>query len=431
MVLLADMPLVDAGMIRTLVDRYRAGGAPLVVSDYEGVDAPPILYDRRLFPELRALEGEGCGKRVVKRHSAEAIRIRWPARALTDLDLPDDLERVRSALAGRAMRAELLQLAADLAKRRQPFVLAMVVRRQPYSSAQQGDMAIITADGGYHGWLGGQLHPAGGQARGGAGRWPTAGRGCSRSRPRQASDDRPGVTVLPMVCQSGGTVDVYLEPVLPPPRLVLFGLSPVIRALAQLGKGLGYSVDAVDPHAEARLLPGADRIFVDWASPELRDGGALQRTYAVVATMGEHDEEAVTTALALRPAYLGVVASRTRFGQLREALVARGVAAEPLGRIRNPAGLDIGARLPEEVALSILAEIVQGARTHATPEPPSPPPPTADEALDPVCGMTVVVATARHRAEHAGRTFFFCNPRCREKFLVAPERYLTALPAES
>jgi len=99
-VLLADMPLVDAAMIRTLVDRYRADGALLVVSDYESVDAPPILYDRRLFPELRALEGEGCGKRVVKRHSAEAIRIRWPARALTDLDLPDDLERVRTALAG-------------------------------------------------------------------------------------------------------------------------------------------------------------------------------------------------------------------------------------------------------------------------------------------------------------------------------------------
>ena len=328
------------------------------------------------------------------------------------------------------MRAELLQLAADLARRREPFVLAMVVRRQPYSSAQQGDMAIITSDGGYHGWLGGNCTQ------------PVVKREAVRAladgRPRLLSlspeaggDDRPGVTVLPMVCQSGGTVDVYLEPVLPPPRLVLFGLSPVIRALAQLGKGLGYSVDAVDPHAEARLLPGADRIFVDWASPELRDGGALQRTYAVVATMGEHDEEAVTTALGLRPAYLGVVASRTRFGQLRDALVARGVAAEPLGRIRNPAGLDIGARLPEEVALSILAEIVQGARSHVAEEPASPPSPAADEALDPVCGMTVVVATARHRAEHAGRTFFFCNPRCREKFLVAPERYLTALPAES
>ncbi|HUM11329.1 MAG TPA: nucleotidyltransferase family protein [Myxococcaceae bacterium] len=99
-VLLADMPLVDAGMIRTLVERYRTDRAPLVVSDYEGVDAPPIVYDRRLFPELRALEGEGCGKRVVKRHTAEAIRVRWPARALTDLDLPGDLERVREQLGG-------------------------------------------------------------------------------------------------------------------------------------------------------------------------------------------------------------------------------------------------------------------------------------------------------------------------------------------
>lgn len=99
-VLLADMLLVEARMIRTLVQRYGAERPPLVVSDYEGVDAPPILYDRRLFGELRVLEGEGCGKRVVKRHTAEAVRIRWPARALTDLDRPEDLERVRAELGG-------------------------------------------------------------------------------------------------------------------------------------------------------------------------------------------------------------------------------------------------------------------------------------------------------------------------------------------
>jgi xanthine dehydrogenase accessory factor len=302
-----------------------------------------------------------------------------------------------------------------------------VVRRQPYSSAQQGDMAIITGDGGYYGWLGGNCTQ------------PVVKREAARAladgRPRllslspeAARDERPGVTVLPMVCQSGGTVDVYLEPVLPPPRLVLLGLSPVIRALAQLGKGLGYSVDVVAPEADARIVPGADRVFVDWGSSELRAGGA-QRTFAVVATMGEHDEEAVSTALALRPAYLGVVASRTRFGQLREALLSRGVSAEPLGRIRNPAGLDIGARLPEEVALSILAEIVQLARSPEE-EPAPAPAPSAGEVVDPVCGMTVVVATARHRAEHAGKPYYFCNPRCREKFLVAPEKYLTALPAE-
>jgi len=321
------------------------------------------------------------------------------------------------------MKADLLRLAADLASRRQPFVLAMVVRRQSFTSSQQGDMAIITADGGYHGWLGGNCTQ------------PVVKREAARAladgRPRLLSlspeagaEARPGVTVLPMVCQSGGTVDVYLEPVLPPPRLVLFGLSPVIRALAQLGKGLGYSVDVVDPDATPALVPGADRVMVDFASPELRETGPSPRTCAVVATMGEHDEEAVTAALGLRPAYLGVVASRARFGQLRDGLLGRGVSAEPLDRIRNPAGLDIGARLPEEVALSILAEIVQLSRTHATEDTAPPPPPEADEAVDPVCGMTVVVATARHRAEHAGRTYVFCNPRCREKFLVAPERYL-------
>ena len=99
-VLLADMPLVDAEMVRTLIRRYRDGRLLLVVSDYEGVDAPPILYDRPLFVELAVLEGEGCGKRVVKRHSGEAVRIRWPARALTDLDRPEDVERVRGELGG-------------------------------------------------------------------------------------------------------------------------------------------------------------------------------------------------------------------------------------------------------------------------------------------------------------------------------------------
>jgi molybdenum cofactor cytidylyltransferase len=99
-VLLADMPLVDAEMVRTLIRRYRDGRPLLVVSDYEGVDAPPILYDRPLFVELAVLEGEGCGKRVVKRHSGEAVRIRWPARALTDLDRPEDVERVRGELGG-------------------------------------------------------------------------------------------------------------------------------------------------------------------------------------------------------------------------------------------------------------------------------------------------------------------------------------------
>jgi molybdenum cofactor cytidylyltransferase len=98
-VMLADMPFVTAEMIATLVTRYRESGAPLVISDYEGVNAPPMLYDRVLFDELRAMEGEGCGRQVVRRHRAAAAVVGWPAGALTDLDVPSDYERVRSLLA--------------------------------------------------------------------------------------------------------------------------------------------------------------------------------------------------------------------------------------------------------------------------------------------------------------------------------------------
>jgi molybdenum cofactor cytidylyltransferase len=97
-VMLADMPLVTPAMLRTMLEQYRGGRAPLVVSSYDGIDAPPILYDRSLFDELRVLEGEGCGKKVVKRHTEEALRLPWPALALTDLDLPADVDRVRAQL---------------------------------------------------------------------------------------------------------------------------------------------------------------------------------------------------------------------------------------------------------------------------------------------------------------------------------------------
>ena len=327
------------------------------------------------------------------------------------------------------MRAELLQLAADLARRGEPFVLAVVVRREPYSSAHAGDMAVITADGGYHGWLGGNCTQ------------PTVKREARRAladgqarlvslTPQPQREARPGVLALPMTCHSGGSVDVYLEPVLPPPRLLVFGPSPAARALAQLGKGLGWLVDVVDPAADRAAYPAADRVLASAGTPEIAGlRGAAGNVHAVVATMGESDEESIEAALALAPAYLGVVASRRRFAEVRTALAGRGATAAALDGIRNPAGLDIGATLPEELALSILAEIVQlrrAALARRAGEPANEAEAAAAlaEARDPVCGMTVEIATARHRAEHLGRPFYFCNPRCRERFLADPARYL-------
>ncbi len=97
-VLLADMPFVTDRMIAALVERYRESSAPLVVSDYAGVHAPPMLYHRSLFAELEAMEGEGCGKQVVRRHRSEAVAVSWPASALTDVDRPEDYERIRAEL---------------------------------------------------------------------------------------------------------------------------------------------------------------------------------------------------------------------------------------------------------------------------------------------------------------------------------------------
>ena len=97
-VLLAGMPFVTAGMVSELVRRHRESGAPLVLSDYEGVQAPPTLYARALFPELAAADAQGCSKRVIARHEGEAVRVTWPAAALADLDRPDDYERVAAQL---------------------------------------------------------------------------------------------------------------------------------------------------------------------------------------------------------------------------------------------------------------------------------------------------------------------------------------------
>jgi xanthine dehydrogenase accessory factor len=308
-------------------------------------------------------------------------------------------------------------------RREEPFALATVVRRQPASSAQSGDMALITAAGEFHGWLGGSCTQ------------PTVVREALHAlsdglprlialSPDPGADHRPGIVVFPMTCHSGGSVDIYIEPISPPARFLVFGLSPVARALTRLANAMGYAVDVADPEADRAAFPEADRLWTDLQAIVPPAGS---RPFAVVATMGERDEEAVLAALACEPAYLGVVASGKRFGQIRQSLAARGVAASRLARVRSPAGLDIGAQTPEEIALSILAEIVQarrgGARESAAPE--------ADrfgarEEKDPVCGMTVEVASARHRADVGGRTYYFCCGGCREKFLAAPERYARA-----
>jgi xanthine dehydrogenase accessory factor len=316
------------------------------------------------------------------------------------------------------MRRELIDLATDLARRGEPFALATVIARKPPMSAQVGDMALITRDG-FHGWVGGSCTR------------PTvieeARLALGDGEPRLVSLDpnpesqrRAGLIVHPMTCHSGGSVEIHIQPVLPAPRLLVYGLSPTARALARLAAAMGYSVWAIDAHADASAFPGAERLITD--------AGAVPRAstsssaLAVVATQGQWDEDALAAALAHEPEYLAVVASPRRFAEMR-ALMAGRASEAALARIKNPAGLDLGARTPEEIALSILAQIVQERRA-AAPRPAGVREAPSAEATDPVCGMTVRVEGARHRATHGGRDFYFCAAGCRERFLAAPERYL-------
>lgn len=324
------------------------------------------------------------------------------------------------------MRRELLDLAADLARRGEPFALATVVGRKAPVSTHVGDTAIVTRDGSFHGWVGGSCTR------------PTvlaeAQQALADGRPRRVVlDPEPaartdGAHVFPMTCHSGGSVEIHIQPVLPAPHLVVYGVSPTARALARLAKAMGYAVSAVDPMADASAFPQADRLATEAAGLVIERGTAP--LYAVVATQGQWDEDAILAALAHEPDYVAVVASPKRFAEMRSLLAAK-ASETALGRIKNPAGLDLGATSPEEIALSILAEVVkERPRTHtsasAGPAGPalSTDAPAAVTAIDPVCGMTVAVKGARHRATHAGEEYYFCNAGCRERFVANPARYL-------
>jgi xanthine dehydrogenase accessory factor len=302
------------------------------------------------------------------------------------------------------VRADLLALAAGLSARGERFALVTVVRREPPSSARVGDTALITEAGDYHGWAGGgctretvvreaRRAMADGQPR------------FLSLSPEAVTPPRAGMVAVPMTCDSGGTVEIYVEPVMPQQRLVLFGATPAVRCLARIAAAMGYGVDVVHPDAEPGDFPDARRVQKSFTADSVPRGA-----HVLVATMGDDDIEVLRSVLAGEPGYVGVIASRKRFATIRADLRRRGIPEPVLERVRAPAGLDIGAVTPEEIAVSVMAEIVQHSRRNAVVAIP-------EEAKDPICGMTVATATARHKAEVQGVAYYFCCAGCRTQFL--------------
>jgi xanthine dehydrogenase accessory factor len=319
------------------------------------------------------------------------------------------------------VRPQLLELAAALSRSGDPFVLATVVWSRAPSSGKPGSTALVTRDGRIHGWLGGACAE------------PTVireslraiGEGTPRLLFLGTADElkdegRAGVVRVPIACQSEGALEVYVEPVLPSPHLVVIGRSPAVDALARMADALGWRPVVVDDGGD----PADHEVPTVVTTLDLAAAGVGEGSFVVVATQGHYDEDALQRALETPAAYVGLVASRKRAEGVLGYLRDRGVPDEALARVHAPAGLDLGHVPNQEIAVAILAELV---RLRAAGELAAPATPEArHEEIDPVCGMTVDVATARYRTSYESRTYYFCSAGCLERFSADPSAFVTA-----
>jgi xanthine dehydrogenase accessory factor len=319
-----------------------------------------------------------------------------------------------------------LREAEELSRRGEPFAVATVVRCERPTSAKPGAKALIRRDGRVSGWIGGScaepvaVKEALGALEDGEPRFlvlvgkggPSLGR-------------MEGVREYTMTCHSGGTLEIFVEPVLPKPALVLVGGGPVNETLAGLAAAAHFAVTVVEPELAGPVELATARVVGDLAAVSL-----TPRTAVVVATHGRFDEDALERALLSDAEYVSLVASPARARTILESLRARTIPEERLARLKSPAGLDLGAVTPEEIAVSILAEIVASRRTGARkPTSPAAAPAAPAEARDPVCGMTVTIATARYRSESPAGPVYFCCAGCQARFDRDPGRYAAARPS--
>lgn len=314
--------------------------------------------------------------------------------------------------------------ASKLIAEGRPFVTATVIRAEKPTSAKAGARAIITGDGALVGWVGGSCTE------------PTvkkeARKALQDGQPRlvrlcppESRGEAPqeGVIEVELTCVSGGTLEIYVEPYQPRPHLVTVGHLPVSESLVALGKALGYAVTVVTLEEDHDSFKQADLVLERLDVSKI---AITPQTYFVIASHGNYDELALEAALKTNAPYVALVASKKRLEAIMQYLRDSDLTEEQLSRLKCPAGLDFGAVTPEEIALSILAEIIQKRRREpvdtslvsgqVVSEPA--------EAKDPVCGMMVEIATARYTTEHAGHTYYFCAAGCKASFEKEPEKYL-------
>ena len=333
--------------------------------------------------------------------------------------------------------SDWLEKAARLRREGTPFAMATVIAAVAPTSAKPGAKAIILASGELDGWIGG---------------------GCAREvvieealdcirtgkvrRIRLSPDVEPvaneSVKELAMRCESGGTLEVHIEPVLPRMKLLIFGDGPGAQALARLASIVDYDITVYGPDAHLAGLPEGIEVQRNFDAQALETQAP---SAAVIATQGTGDELALQGALASGAGYLTMITSRTKAASLFAGLEKRGVSGAALARIKVPAGLDIKAVTPEEIAVSVLAEIIQETRTRGIdtsrivergtdpgaikmPSPTPLPGDAPEKVKDLVCGMVIDPRTAAGTTEFEGTTYHFCSLGCLESFEAEPHKYI-------
>lgn len=322
---------------------------------------------------------------------------------------------------------ELYEKIANLVRAQEPFAIVQVVGRQAPSSSKLGDKAIVKKNGRMEGWIGGGcvqgivLKESADAIASGKPRLVRIG------KELQNHQKLEGIMEYRMTCQSEGQVEIYIEPVLPRPHLMVIGRSEIAKAVVKLGKAMDFKVTGVSEGANLQTYDKVDELITQL---DLSRVSTTRLSFIVVATQGDRDEESLLQALKKESSYVGFISSRKKAGTISNYLLDAGVDPASLDRLHAPAGIDINAKKPDEVAISIMAEIIRvkngldlsiATLSTTTREDESP-----SYYINPVCGVPVDMKHPKHVMQYGEESVYFCCDGCKIKFEKDPDKYMKA-----
>ena len=313
------------------------------------------------------------------------------------------------------------------------LAVAQVISRQTPSSGKPGDKAIILKDGTLIGWIGG------GCVKGIAIKEGIDAIKDKKSRlvkisPENGNSQDEEHKTYQMTCHSGGTMELFIEPVIPNPHIVIVGKSNIARALAKIANAANQRVTVLAKAADKAMFP--DVKLVD-SNSDFSNVLIDNNTFIIVSTQGENDEEAIKSALLTSCNYVGFISSKRKSDKVKEYLKMDGLKSARLKELKTPVGIDINAKLPEEIAISILADVITNFRRQLVPKDTLESKGIEDGYkeqimgdncyINPVCDIPVSISEAKHTVEYKGHTVYFCCDGCKISFDKEPDKYIKIL----